>query len=225
MPRTVSVYYFSANDDEEEPTFKERFLENMMRFIDIMCVWDCCWLWLQLQKYVGLLVFDPFVELFITLCIVVNTLFMALDHHDMNKDLERALKSGNYVSRYNVSKQILHPPSRSAQTRVWDTLKNRSIPEFYKTSWQVLIITFTFLPIVLHSNILDWSITKVDRHESKVLLSRRMEYFRFYHSDFIPFGAGFGRCSGFVSVAVFQIGELVVQNILYFYKCIREAGA
>lgn len=42
--------------------------------------------------------FDPFVELFITLCIVVNTLFMALDHHDMDKDMEKVLKTGNYVS-------------------------------------------------------------------------------------------------------------------------------
>ncbi|XP_018330937.1 sodium channel protein para isoform X3 [Agrilus planipennis] len=93
----VSVYYFSANDDDEdEPTLKERLLESTMKIIDTLCVWDCCWLWVQLQKYVALIVFDPFVELFITLCIVVNTLFMALDHHDMNKDMEKALKSGNY---------------------------------------------------------------------------------------------------------------------------------
>lgn len=99
--RTVSVYYFSANDDEEdEPTVKERLLEATMKIIDLLCVWDCCWPWLTLQKYVSLLVFDPFVELFITLCIVVNTLFMALDHHNMDKTLEKALKSGNYVSNY-----------------------------------------------------------------------------------------------------------------------------
>lgn len=69
-----------------------------MRMIDIFCVWDCCWVWLKFQEWVSFIVFDPFVELFITLCIVVNTLFMALDHHDMNPDMERALKSGNYVS-------------------------------------------------------------------------------------------------------------------------------
>lgn len=99
--RTVSVYYFSANnndEEEDEPTFKQRALAYTMKIIDIFCVWDCCWLWLQIQKYVALVVFDPFVELFITLCIVVNTLFMALDHHNMDRDLEKALKSGNYVS-------------------------------------------------------------------------------------------------------------------------------
>lgn len=96
---TVSVYYFpTAEDDEEGPTFKEKLLDCAIRGIDLFCVWDCCWLWLEFQKYVALLVFDPFVELFITLCIVVNTLFMALDHHEMNKDMDKVLKSGNYVS-------------------------------------------------------------------------------------------------------------------------------
>ncbi|XP_015436344.1 PREDICTED: sodium channel protein para [Dufourea novaeangliae] len=84
------------DDDEEGPTFKDKLLAAVLRCIDIFCVWDCCWLWLEFQKYVSLLVFDPFVELFITLCIVVNTLFMALDHHDMDKDMERVLKTGNY---------------------------------------------------------------------------------------------------------------------------------
>ncbi|CAH2049420.1 unnamed protein product, partial [Iphiclides podalirius] len=91
-----NVVDMRAEDDEDGPTFKERLLECLMKGIDFFCVWDCCWLWLEFQKYVALLVFDPFVELFITLCIVVNTLFMALDHHDMDKDMEKALKSGNY---------------------------------------------------------------------------------------------------------------------------------
>ncbi|XP_076682987.1 sodium voltage-gated channel paralytic isoform X35 [Andrena cerasifolii] len=92
----VSTHYFPTDDDEEGPRFKDKLLAAVLRGIDIFCVWDCCWLWLEIQKYVSLLVFDPFVELFITLCIVVNTLFMALDHHDMDKDMERVLKTGNY---------------------------------------------------------------------------------------------------------------------------------
>lgn len=108
---SVSVYYFSANEEEDDegPTFKEKMLAFLMKCIDIFCVWDCCGPWLTFQKWVAFLVFDPFVELFITLCIVVNTLFMALDHHDMNKDMERALKSGNYVS----NKSPTNPSSTS----------------------------------------------------------------------------------------------------------------
>lgn len=95
---TVSVYYFpTEEDDEDGPTFKDKALEFILKGIDIFCVWDCCWLWLKFQEFVSLIVFDPFVELFITLCIVVNTMFMAMDHHDMNREMEKVLKSGNYV--------------------------------------------------------------------------------------------------------------------------------
>nr|XP_016999659.2 sodium channel protein para isoform X32 [Drosophila takahashii] len=95
--RGVSVYYFPTEDDDEDgPTFKDKALEVILKGIDVFCVWDCCWVWLKLQEWISLIVFDPFVELFITLCIVVNTMFMAMDHHDMNKEMERVLKSGNY---------------------------------------------------------------------------------------------------------------------------------
>ena len=35
-------------------------------------------------EYISMAIFDPFTDLFITLCIVVNTLFMALDQHNMD---------------------------------------------------------------------------------------------------------------------------------------------
>lgn len=95
---TVSVYYFPTEEDDEEPTAKEKLLALCLQGIDIFCVWDCCGCWLKFQEFIAFIVFDPFVELFITLCIVVNTLFMALDHYEMDKDMEKALKSGNYVS-------------------------------------------------------------------------------------------------------------------------------
>ncbi|XP_041447932.1 sodium channel protein para isoform X10 [Drosophila obscura] len=95
--RGVSVYYFPTEDDDEDgPTLKDKALEALMKGIEVFCVWDCCWVWLKLQEWISLIVFDPFVELFITLCIVVNTMFMAMDHHDMNKEMERILKCGNY---------------------------------------------------------------------------------------------------------------------------------
>ncbi|XP_065366022.1 sodium channel protein para isoform X13 [Calliphora vicina] len=84
------------DDDEDGPTFKDKALEFILKCIDIFCVWDCCWVWLKFQEWVSFIVFDPFVELFITLCIVVNTMFMAMDHHNMNTELEKVLKSGNY---------------------------------------------------------------------------------------------------------------------------------
>jgi hypothetical protein len=34
----------------------------------------------------SIVVFDPFTELFITLCIMVNVIFMALDHYSVEFD-------------------------------------------------------------------------------------------------------------------------------------------
>ncbi|XP_076314888.1 sodium channel protein para-like [Tachypleus tridentatus] len=87
-----------AQEEEEvvKVKFKDRCLAQCFRCIDIFCVWDCCWCWIRFQQLISLIVFDPFMELFITLCIVVNTLFMAMDHDNMDHDFENVLKMGNY---------------------------------------------------------------------------------------------------------------------------------
>jgi len=41
---------------------------------------------------------DPFVDLGITICIVLNTLFMAMEHYPMSTDFEHVLSVGNLVS-------------------------------------------------------------------------------------------------------------------------------
>ena len=37
-------------------------------------------------QVLSIIVFDPFTELFITLCIVVNVVFMGADHYDVEYD-------------------------------------------------------------------------------------------------------------------------------------------
>jgi len=86
------------DEDDEEPTFREKFQVWLLKFIDTFCVWDCGWPWLKFQQGLAFIVFDPFVELYITLCIVVNTLFMALDHHEMDPKLDFILNKANVVS-------------------------------------------------------------------------------------------------------------------------------
>lgn len=41
---------------------------------------------------------DPFVDLAITICIVLNTLFMAMEHHPMTEEFKNVLAVGNLVS-------------------------------------------------------------------------------------------------------------------------------
>lgn len=84
--------------EEERSSLKQQLQACCLRTVDILCVWDCCWCWVRVQEMFALLVFDPFMELFITLCIIVNTLFMAMDHDDMDPDFNSVLKNGNLVS-------------------------------------------------------------------------------------------------------------------------------
>lgn len=61
-------------------------------------IWECCPTWLKLKEVLFKLVTDPFAELTITLCIVVNTIFMAMEHHGMSSAFESMLQIGNIVS-------------------------------------------------------------------------------------------------------------------------------
>ncbi|XP_062847301.1 sodium channel, voltage gated, type V-like, alpha b [Trichomycterus rosablanca] len=60
-------------------------------------VWTCCPGWLKLKEWVNTMVMDPFLDLAITICIVLNTLFMALEHYPMTDDFNRMLSVGNLV--------------------------------------------------------------------------------------------------------------------------------
>ena len=60
----------------------------------------------RLAEFLSFIVFDPFLDLFITLCILFNTAFMALDHHNMDPAMNNILQNGNYVRLYLYHKSI-----------------------------------------------------------------------------------------------------------------------
>ncbi|XP_055311841.1 sodium channel protein para-like [Sitodiplosis mosellana] len=51
----------------------------------------------KFQGFVFKIIYNPFAVLFIILCILLNTLFMALDHHEMSEELSDVLTVGNYI--------------------------------------------------------------------------------------------------------------------------------
>lgn len=53
--------------------------------------------WLQFQNCLYKIVKDPLFELFITICICLNTLFLAVEHHGMSEGIRQALDIGNKV--------------------------------------------------------------------------------------------------------------------------------
>ncbi|XP_060007453.1 sodium channel protein type 3 subunit alpha-like [Lagenorhynchus albirostris] len=67
------------------------------RFANVFLIWDCCDPWLKVKHLVNLIVMDPFVDLAITICIVLNTLFMAMEHYPMTGQFSSVLTVGNLV--------------------------------------------------------------------------------------------------------------------------------
>ncbi|KAM6474331.1 sodium channel protein type 8 subunit alpha isoform 5-T7 [Liasis olivaceus] len=67
------------------------------KFANTFLIWECHPHWVKLKEIVNLIVMDPFVDLAITICIVLNTLFMAMEHHPMTPQFEHVLAVGNLV--------------------------------------------------------------------------------------------------------------------------------
>uniref|UniRef100_A0A8C5N1W8 Sodium channel protein n=1 Tax=Leptobrachium leishanense TaxID=445787 RepID=A0A8C5N1W8_9ANUR len=62
-----------------------------------LLIWNCCELWVKFKGYVRFVVMDPFVDLGITICIVLNTLFMAMEHYPITDQFAEVLNVGNLV--------------------------------------------------------------------------------------------------------------------------------
>uniref|UniRef100_A0A3B4F3G7 Sodium channel protein n=1 Tax=Pundamilia nyererei TaxID=303518 RepID=A0A3B4F3G7_9CICH len=60
-------------------------------------IWEWCPGWLKFKKIIHLIVMDPFMDLFITICIALNTLFMAMEHYPMSDGFQSMLNIGNKI--------------------------------------------------------------------------------------------------------------------------------
>ena len=77
------------------------------------CCASCClWYdtWLRWQNRLHLLVTDPCFDVFITLCIILNTAFLALEHYGMSHEMRQTLEIGNRVSSRRGRLQSLASP-------------------------------------------------------------------------------------------------------------------
>ncbi|MEJ1285909.1 hypothetical protein NN561_016908 [Cricetulus griseus] len=61
-------------------------------------VWDCSPQWLCLKKALRTVMTDPFTELAVTICIIINTVFLAMEHHNMDDAFINLLKIGNWAT-------------------------------------------------------------------------------------------------------------------------------
>lgn len=89
------VHLLSASELEES---RQKCPPCWYSFAETFLIWECCPAWLKIKKVVKLIVMDPFADLTITICIVLNTLFMAMEHYPMSDNFSKMLVVGNVVS-------------------------------------------------------------------------------------------------------------------------------
>nr|XP_010298392.1 PREDICTED: sodium channel protein type 4 subunit alpha [Balearica regulorum gibbericeps] len=95
--RVGSAVSVISNAVEELEEAHQKCPSWWYKFAHTFLVWNCCPLWLKLKAFVKLVVMDPFVDLGITICIVLNTVFMAMEHYPMTEEFENVLTVGNLV--------------------------------------------------------------------------------------------------------------------------------
>ncbi|XP_069760955.1 sodium channel protein type 4 subunit alpha A [Narcine bancroftii] len=91
----ASVYSDPILDELEEA--HQKCPPWWYKFANIFLIWDCSPLWVKFKECMKIIVMDPFVDLGITICIVLNTLFMAMEHYPMTESFEHMLTVGNLV--------------------------------------------------------------------------------------------------------------------------------
>ena len=70
-----------------------------------------------MQSFLQIIVHAKAFEIFIVLCIIINTIFLAADHHDADDNLKNALSIGN--SGATVNHLIMRYPSVSILTMIF----------------------------------------------------------------------------------------------------------
>lgn len=152
------------------------------KFADMFLKWDCCPTWIVFKKWMHFVVMDPFVDLAITICIVLNTLFMAMEHYPMTPEFDNMLSVGNLVCIYYI---------QSSREMCQDLRPF----EFY----------LCFLGF--HWDLCSWNVFQAYRHGSLLLFPSWMEHFRQHYCNSQPGGVGSGKCPGSISPKVIPFGK------------------
>ncbi|XP_062435189.1 sodium channel protein type 2 subunit alpha-like isoform X3 [Rhea pennata] len=95
--RAMSIASIITNTMEELEESRKKCPPCWYKFANTFLIWDCWKPWLKVKHIVSFIVMDPFVDLAITVCIILNTLFMAMEHYPMTDDFNNLLKIGNQV--------------------------------------------------------------------------------------------------------------------------------
>lgn len=77
---------------------------------------------------------DPFVDLGITICIVLNTLFMAMEHYPMTEHFDNVLSVGNLVRKGQKERAVIWKTGQTCAA--WAVWKCRACGDSWHESWR-----------------------------------------------------------------------------------------
>uniref|UniRef100_A0A8C0VXB3 Sodium channel protein type 2 subunit alpha-like n=1 Tax=Cyanistes caeruleus TaxID=156563 RepID=A0A8C0VXB3_CYACU len=95
--RAMSLADVITNRMEELQGSRQKCPPCWDKFAHTFLIWECCKPWLKIKSAVEFIVMDPLVDLAVTVCIVINTLFMAMEHYPMTDHFYTVLTVGNLV--------------------------------------------------------------------------------------------------------------------------------
>ncbi|OCT63542.1 hypothetical protein XELAEV_18044638mg [Xenopus laevis] len=95
--RALSIASILTNTMEELQESRRKCPPCWYKFATCFLIWNCSETWLKIKRIVKLIVMDPFVDLAITISIVLNTIFMAMEHAHMTPQFIHVLYIGNLV--------------------------------------------------------------------------------------------------------------------------------
>ncbi|XP_056281691.1 sodium channel, voltage-gated, type I-like, alpha isoform X1 [Pseudoliparis swirei] len=95
--RALSIASVITSTMEELEDSRQRCPPCLYNLAHTFLIWECCPAWLKIKRVMKLFVTDPFVDLAITICIVLNTLFMAMEHYPMSLSFINMLYVGNVI--------------------------------------------------------------------------------------------------------------------------------
>ncbi|XP_066269448.1 sodium channel protein 1 brain-like isoform X1 [Branchiostoma lanceolatum] len=113
--------------------------EKCVSFLfDYCCEWVCCTssCWSKFQHYVDRVVSDPLFDFLIMICILINTGFLAVDHHGMSQSLAKTLDDGNKIFTAIFTAEVL------LKMMAWTPKK------YFQDYWNVFDCCIVFISLI-----------------------------------------------------------------------------
>lgn len=67
------------------------------RLAKTLLIWNCSPCWLKLKEFIHMIIMDPFTDLVLTICIILNVCFLTLECYPMSEETNSVLTIGNLV--------------------------------------------------------------------------------------------------------------------------------